>query len=131
MFNEAERRWAETMERIARQQHSADLLAMAAEALMIPEAWNLKQVLPSCSLQHLPVIRGLEVVPRCQSAHKERRAVSTPSLGCAHRVRAPPHRELKTAAPVQLWSHCQNSDITTRLILCRQVQLCIGVCVCL
>ncbi|DBA83504.1 TPA: hypothetical protein ACH3X2_006432 [Trebouxia sp. C0005] len=43
MFNEAERRWAETMERIARQQHSADLLAMAAEALMIPEAWNLKQ----------------------------------------------------------------------------------------
>ena len=43
-FNEAERRWAETVERIARQQHNADLLAMAAEALMIPEAWNLKQV---------------------------------------------------------------------------------------
>ena len=44
LFNEAERRWAERMERIARQQHSADLLAMPAEALMIPEAWNLKQV---------------------------------------------------------------------------------------
>lgn len=73
MFNEAERRWAETMERIARQQHSADLLAMAAEALMIPEAWNLKQVQTSYSLQHLPVCRGFELVPKCQSAlrHKE------------------------------------------------------------
>lgn len=65
MFNEAERRWAETMERIARQQHSADLLAMAAEALMIPEAWNLKQVQTSHSLQHLPVSRGTEIIPRC------------------------------------------------------------------
>jgi len=65
MFNEAERRWAETMERIARQQHSADLLAMAAEALMIPEAWNLKQVQTSYSLQHLPVSRGTEIIPRC------------------------------------------------------------------
>jgi dUTPase len=74
IFNEAERRWAETMERIARQQHSADLLAMAAEALMIPEAWNLKQVQTSCSMQHLPVSRDLEIVPRCQSAlrHKKR-----------------------------------------------------------
>lgn len=51
------------MERIARQQHNADLLAMAAEALIIPEAWNLKQVQTSHSLQHLPVSRGLEIVP--------------------------------------------------------------------
>ncbi len=68
MFNEAERRWAETIERIARQQHSADLLAMAAEALMIPEAWNLKQVQTSYSLQHLPVSRGMKITSSCQSA---------------------------------------------------------------
>ena len=60
MFNEAERRWAETMERIARQQHSADLLAIAAEALMIPEAWNLKQV-----LQCLKLLSSLDASPAC------------------------------------------------------------------
>ena len=43
-FNEAERRWAEAIERVAREVYSADLLAMAAEALMISEAWNYKQV---------------------------------------------------------------------------------------
>lgn len=76
MFNEAERRWAETMERIARQQHSADLLAMAAEALIVSEAWNLKQVQPSHSLQHIPVSRRLEIVPRCQSVKRSLHAVS-------------------------------------------------------
>ena len=53
------------MERIARQQHSADLLAMAAEALMIPEAWNLKQVRLPKSLHHLLVSRGMESKGRC------------------------------------------------------------------